>query len=525
NVSLHNLYGPTECAVDVTCYDCRPEDVDPVPIGKPVYNTQIHITDKYLNPVPIGVQGEICIAGMNVGQGYLNKPELTAEKFVDNPFGEGKLYKTGDIGYWREDGNVVFVGRKDSQIKLNGQRIELGEIEAVINSVSGVSSSAVIVKNVNGADILAAFFTGEAEASYVKEACSVKLPSYMLPTAFIHLDKLPLNSSGKLDRKALSVADIELSFEEFSEPENETEKLICEMFSRVLNVENVGRNSDFFRIGGTSLSMISILSEDAFAGVTAADFIRNSTPARLARILAKTEEKSLSYLEPLYKADNAEKALILFPYAGGGAEAFSKLVSDFTKKNKDASVYFVRYLHSFEECEKAADEIINTLGGKNISVYSHCVGAAVALQIIKILEDRKVPVKHYFAGAVIPPSRPNGKNVWNKVSDGMLKAILIKAGAPLNNLPENEVSDLLKRFREDTDFANASFAQMKEKINTPVRIIISKRDLFTVNYMQTAKLWKRYAENPAAIYFMDSKNHYFQSSSTEKIIVILQKYM
>ena len=526
NVGLHNLYGPTECAVDVTYYDCCPEDTDPVPIGKPVYNTGIYIVDKYMLPVPVGVQGEICIAGMNVGQGYLNNPELTAEKFIDNPFGAGTLYRTGDIGYWREDGNVVFVGRKDSQIKLNGQRIELGEIEAVINSVSGVASSAVIVKKTNGADAIAAFFTGEAEASYVKEACSGKFPSYMLPSAFVHLDKLPLNPNGKLDRKALSATDVEFSFEEeFSAPENETEQLICEVFSRVLNVKNVGRNSDFFSMGGTSLSMISILSEDVFAGVTASEFIRNSTPAGLARILAKAEEKSLSYLEPLYKADNAEKALILFPYAGGGAEAFSKLVSDFTKKNKDASVYFVRYLHSFEECEKAADEIINTLGGKNISVYSHCVGAAVALQIIKILEDRKVPVKHYFAGAVIPPSRPNGKNIWNKVSDGMLKAILMKAGAPINNLSENEVSDMLKRFREDTDFANASFAQLKGKINTPVSVIISKRDLFTVNYMQAERLWKRYAENPAGIYFMTSKNHYFQSHSPEKIIVILQKYM
>ena len=526
NVGLHNLYGPTECTVDVSFYDCSPEDTDPVPIGKPVYNTQLYIVDKYKKPVPVGVQGEICIAGMNVGQGYLNNPELTAEKFIDNPFGAGKLYRTGDIGYWREDGNIVFVGRKDSQIKLNGQRIELGEIEAAINGISGVSSSAVIVKKANGADILAAFFTGEADASYIKEVCSESLPSYMVPAAFMHLDKLPLNPSGKLDRKALSATDVELSFEEeFSAPENETEKLICEVFSRVLNVKNVGRNSDFFSMGGTSLSMISILSEDAFEGVTAADFIRNSTPARLARILANAEEKSLAYLEPLYKADNAEKAVILFPYAGGGAEAFSKLVSDFTAGNKDTSVYFVRYLHSSEECEKAAEEIINILRGKNISVYSHCVGAAVALRIIKILEDRKVPVKHYFAGAVIPPSRPNGKNIWNKVSDGMLKAILIKAGAPLNNLSENEVADMLKRFRKDTDFANASFAQLKGKIKTPVSVIISKRDLFTVNYMQAERLWKRYAENPSAIYFMNSKNHYFQNSSTEKIIVILQKFM
>ncbi len=527
NVSLHNLYGPTECSVDVTCYDCRPEDTDPVPIGKPVYNTKMYITDKYMNLVPVGVQGEICIAGVNVGQGYLNNPELTAEKFIDNPFGEGKLYKTGDIGYWREDGNIVFVGRKDSQIKLNGQRIELGEIESVISEVNGILSAAVTVKTANGKDILVAFYSGEeTDVSYLKDYCSAKLPAYMVPGAFVHLEELPLNNSGKLDRKALLQAEVELSAEEaFSEPENETEKLICESFSRVLDVKNVGRNSDFFRMGGTSLSMISILSEDIFENVTAAEFIRNSTPAKLARILRKSAEKTLMYLESLVNGDNSDKVLILFPYAGGGAEAFSKLVNDFTSKNKDASVYFVRYLHSFEECEKAADEIINTLGGKDISVYSHCVGAAVALQVIKILEDRNVPVKHYLAGALIPPSKPKVKNIWNKVSDSMLKVILMKAGAPLNNLPENEIADMLKRFREDTDFANASFSQLKGKINVPVSVIISKQDLFTKNYMQTAKLWKHYAENQTAIYFTDSKNHYFQNSSSEKIIAILQKFM
>ncbi|MBO5395444.1 MAG: amino acid adenylation domain-containing protein [Clostridia bacterium] len=525
-VTLHNLYGPTECAVDVTCYDCRPEDVDPVPIGKPVYNTQIYITDKYLNTVPIGVQGEICIAGMNVGQGYLNKPELTAEKFIDNPFGEGKLYKTGDIGYWRDDGNLVFAGRKDSQIKLNGQRIELGEIEAVINEITGVTSSAVIVKNVNGADILAAFFTGEADVSYIKDVCSVRLPSYMIPGAIIHLDKLPLNLSGKLDRKALSEMDIELSPEgEFAEPENETEKLICEVFSRVLDVKNVGRNSNFFTIGGTSLSMISILSEDIFENITAAEFIRNSTPAKLSRILGKSEGKKLEYLELLHKSDNSEKVLILFPYAGGGAEAFSRLVSDFIQKNKDVSVYFVPYLHTSEECKKVAREIADNLSGKDIFVYSHCVGASVALQIIKILEDRNVPVKHYLAGALIPPSNPRGKNIWNKVSDSMLKAILMKAGAPLELLSENEITDILRRFREDTDFANLSFAGIRGKISTPVSVLISKRDLFTKNHLQTERLWNRYAKKLAGIHFIDSKDHYFQSSSPEKIIEILENSM
>ena len=133
-----------------------------ITIGKPIANTQIYILDKYLQPVPIGVTGELCIAGDNVGAGYLNRPELTAERFIDNPFGEGKLYRTGDLAYWREDGNLVYVGRNDFQVKIRGLRVELGEIENAISMVEGVIQSAVVVrKNDEGRQLICAFYTGK----------------------------------------------------------------------------------------------------------------------------------------------------------------------------------------------------------------------------------------------------------------------------------------------------------------------------------------------------------------------------
>ncbi len=524
-VTLHNLYGPTECAVDVTYYDCKPDDSDPVPIGKPIYNTQMYIVDKYMNLVPIGVQGELCISGVNVGQGYLNNPELTEEKFIDNPFGEGKLYKTGDVAYWREDGNIIFCGRNDFQVKIHGQRIELGEIEAVINGISGVSSSAVIVKNINGTDVLMAFYAGDAaDASFLKECCSDKLPFYMVPGVFVHLDKLPLNSSGKLDRKALAQIDVEPPSDEgFMEPENETEKLICEIFSRILEVENIGKNSDFFRMGGTSLSMISILSEDIFENITAADFIRNSTPAKLARKIVKPAEKTLSYLEPLYISDKTEKTLLLLPFAGGGAEAFSSLVNSMKKKNALMSVYYVRYLHSFEECKKAADEIAAFFKKTDVIFYSHCVGSAVALQIIKELETKEISVKHYFAGASIPPVKPVKMNLWNIVPDGILKTILAKAGADISGLSYEKLREMLISFRKDTDFANISFSELKGKIKTPVSVIISKKDMFTKNYRHARSLWEKYAGNVEQVYYIESDSHYFQSESSERLTDLIVK--
>ncbi len=152
-------------------------------IGKPIANTQVYITDQYGNLLPVGAVGELCIAGDGVGAGYLNRPGLTAEKFVDNPFGTGKLYKTGDLAYWREDGNIGYVGRNDFQVKIRGLRIELGEIENAVSSIDGVMQAVVVVrKNKEDRQLLCAFYTGEGlGAKEIRARLSKSLPKYMLP--------------------------------------------------------------------------------------------------------------------------------------------------------------------------------------------------------------------------------------------------------------------------------------------------------------------------------------------------------
>ena len=519
-VTLHNLYGPTECAVDVTYYDCTPTDTDPVPIGKPIYNTQMHILDKYLKPVPIGVKGEICIAGDGVGQGYINNPELTQEKFIDNPFGEGKLYRTGDNGYWREDGNIVFCGRSDFQVKINGQRIELGEIEAVINTINGIDSSVVIV---NEKDILTAFYTGKNNREKaIRERCAEMLPYYMIPGAIAHIESLPLNQNGKLDRKKLG--GINISFaqkKENEEPINDTERDVCKAFRSVLSVEEIGRNSNFFDLGGSSLSMITLLSEEGFENITASEFIRNPTPSKLAHIMLSRKVENLKYLEPLHITENAERAMILLPFAGGGAEAFSTFVNTLKNTDTRVSVYFMRYLHSQKECNKAAQEIITALSGREITLYSHCVGSAVALHILQNLENVHFPVKHYFAGASIPPANPSRYNTWNIVPDIALKHTLSKAGADFNDISRERMKALLKAFRKDTDFANIGFYDFRKKLTTPVTVIISKSDIFTMNYTDAKKLWLKYAENVIDIHFIDSDSHYFQKDNPADLVKII----
>lgn len=526
-VTLHNLYGPTECAVDVTYYDCSVDETDPVPIGKPIYNTQLYVVNKHMMLCPVGVPGELCITGVNVGQGYICNNVLTAEKFIDNPFGEGKLYKTGDLAYWQKDGNIVFCGRKDNQIKLNGQRIELGEIESVICKISGITSVAVTVKKNNEKDVLIAFYTGkEYDASLIADSCSERLPRYMIPNTFVHLEALPLNQSGKLDRKRLSLTEIGISSEITDDsPINETEEYICDVFKKVLSIDTVSRNRSFFELGGTSLSMISVLCESKFESITAADFLKNSTPAGLALLIEQKNKVNYEYLQELYIPETYDSALILIPFAGGGAEAYSNLVNFLKKRKDDMAVYFVPYLHSSEECEKTAKEIAAVLKKKQIYIYSHCVGYAVALQILKRIEEENVTVKHYFAAASIPPKKNVNKNIWNNVPDKVLCSILVKAGSNLGMLDNETRKKMLEHFRKDTDFAAVSISRFTEKIKIPVTPIISKNDMFTRNYKQARALWLKYCNDVSAVEYIESMTHYFQTDNAHELTNIILRFI
>jgi len=260
---IYNIYGPTEATICVLVNELTRGKL--ITIGKPIANTQIYIVDKYMQPTPIGVTGELCIAGDGVGAGYLNRPELTAEKFVDNPFGEGKLYKTGDLAYWREDGNVVYVGRNDFQVKIRGLRIELGEIENAICGIDGISQAVVVVrKNSEGRQLICAFYTGEEiEAKEIRAHIGKKLPKYMLPHIFAHLNEMPLTSSGKVNRKALPEVDLYAidAAVEYVAPTTEKEEILVSFIEATLGIDKVGIMDNFFDIGGDSLKAIELISK------------------------------------------------------------------------------------------------------------------------------------------------------------------------------------------------------------------------------------------------------------------------
>jgi amino acid adenylation domain-containing protein len=269
HVGLLNAYGPAECSDDVSYHliEAPPEGDDlSVPIGAPVDNTLLYIIDRWLDLAPIGVAGEIAVAGIQVGRGYLNRPDLTAASFVPNPFGHGgqRLYRTGDLGRRRSDGVIEFLGRIDHQVKIRGNRIELGEIEARIASHPDVRSACAVIHEVaKGVHRLVAYVESDSDRCSVDELrrhIRAALPEYMVPEAFVRLDALPLSTNGKVDRKALPAPELERTSSGPSAARSPTEETITQIWMDLLGVAEVGTTDNFFDLGGHSLLAARVAS-------------------------------------------------------------------------------------------------------------------------------------------------------------------------------------------------------------------------------------------------------------------------
>lgn len=295
---LHNLYGPTEAAVDVTYWPCSPDSAKSiVPIGRPVANTQIYVLDRNLEPTPIGVPGELHIGGVQLARGYLNRPELTAEKFIPDPFSKNpgaRLYKTGDLARFLPDGNVEYLGRTDFQVKLRGLRIELGEIESVLGRCEGVLQAVVVVREDQPGDKrLVAYLIPapetELDTESLKKQLKDRLPEYMVPSRFVLVEKFPMTTSGKVDRKILPTPPLEQRDEKARvAPRNEIEEMVASLFAVVLGVPAVGVTDNFFDLGGHSLlagRLLAEIHETTGRQIPLSAMFRGATVESLARLV------------------------------------------------------------------------------------------------------------------------------------------------------------------------------------------------------------------------------------------------
>lgn len=294
---LVNNYGPTENAVVTTSFYVV-RHYKNIPIGKPVSNVRIYIVDEFNRLRPVGFEGELCISGDSLARGYLNNPELTNERFVENPFEIGrKMYKTGDIARWLPDGNIEFLGRMDNQVKIRGNRIELGEIETNIMNYRGVLQALVLAKeDKSGNRFLCAYILAECEirASRLKAYLSKNLPDYMIPAFFIQIDHIPLNANGKIDFQALPELEYnQETHKGFEAPRNGTEELLVNIWQEVLDMNQIGIHDNFFELGGDSIRAIQVsagLSGYGFKMETG-DIFNNPTIAELGNVLVPAGRK------------------------------------------------------------------------------------------------------------------------------------------------------------------------------------------------------------------------------------------
>ncbi len=294
-VDLYNMYGPTEAAIDVTSWLCRPDDVLNVPIGRPVSDTRAYVLDAALRLVPQGTMGELYLGGISLARGYVNRPDLTAERFVASPFGEGgeRLYRTGDLVRWNDAGQLEYLGRIDEQVKVRGFRIELGEVEAQLLQVPGVREAVVVARGTAQGTQLVGYVSGlsagsagassreaadaasdangrddELDGADIRQRLKAALPDYMVPSLIVVLDALPLNANGKIDRKALPAPVFDAG-DAYEAPEGELEIRLAQIWAEALGVERVGRRDNFFELGGHSLLALTLVERMRAAGIRA----------------------------------------------------------------------------------------------------------------------------------------------------------------------------------------------------------------------------------------------------------------
>nr|QEO74214.1 condensation domain-containing protein [uncultured bacterium] len=426
DAQLVNLYGPTEAAIDATAFDCSQSNHPFVPIGRPIDNTRIYILDEHNQPQPVGVPGELHIAGDGLARGYLNRPELTQEKFVANPFTPGtRMYKTGDLARWIDDGTLQYLGRIDTQVKIRGFRIELGEIETRLGQHPAIQDGAVIARGKEADKQLIAFYRAKDTTAdhivqlphdEVRAYLLETLPEYMVPAGFVSLAAIPLNSSGKVDRRALERIDVILAAgREYVAPRNATEQRLVAIWAEVLNraPESIGVHDDFFELGGHSLLAVQLMAKTNrhFQQVLPlAVLFTASDIAAFAKLISGDAAPSFDIVVPIQPDGNA---LPVFAVPGVGGNVLS--LRPLSRTLGDAQPFFalqavgldgktppLRSVEQTAETNIAAMKTVQPTGPYGL--IGHSYGGVVAYEMARILVERGEEVSSLILLDSIAPS-------------------------------------------------------------------------------------------------------------------------
>lgn len=525
---IYNTCGPSENHIWICGCELFDDDIT---LGFPVRNTQIYILDKQRNVLPIGVPGELCVSGDCIGLGYLNRPELNAEKYIPHPFIPGKqLYRTGDLSLFRPDGTIEPLGRMDTQVKIRGLRVELGEIESNICAFSSITNAAVVVIKRDGKDFLCAFYQASAlvDEDELKEKLGQVMPNYMVPNLFIELDAFPMTSSGKIARGILAKYDISSMTvaEEHKAPATELESLICSEFERLLKIEQVSSNLDFFAAGGNSIHVIELLAHlPEEYHLSAKDVYDHPTAEKLAAFIDGHREKKYKTLSQ-FTYGSHQRAVVCFPFAGSDDSTFIDLAAEIKHVDPDISVYALKHANWDELCfEEVVSEVTSIVEiTDSVLFYSHCAGSAMTLKVYQALADQD-KIKHIVMGANVPPTAVKwyGKhlNPWMFTRDTKLLSILSKAGMDTTGLSDTARNKLISQFRVDTKCYFKEMAALAHGISASCTLVVSDADIFTPNVKKVPKLWQPYFIQKLNMEVIHGANHYFHKYRANEVASIL----
>ncbi|MFI9557432.1 amino acid adenylation domain-containing protein [Nonomuraea endophytica] len=548
DTELHNLYGPTEAAVDVTAWRCAPGE-SRIPIGRPVQNTRIHVLDARLRPVPCGVPGELHIGGVQVAPGYHDRPALTADRFVPDPYGPPgtRMYRTGDLARVRRDGAVEFLGRMDNQVKIRGQRVELGEIEAVLREQAGVREALVVAD----ADGLVAYVVTDVQDTDFRAALKEILPDHMVPGVYVTMDALPLSPNGKVDRAALPAPTRTAG--DGAPPTTPAEIAVAEIWGELLGLTDIKADDDFFEIGGHSLVAIQVVArlrkmlapvEGRSVGVM--DLFRHSTVRALAELIegpAPAEDTPRELLHRLTRS-RATPALTLvcFPYGGGSALVYQPLADALPEECALYSMAFPGHdpgrpdepvMPLDEVIDQCVREILDGVEGP-IALYGHCgIGGAVTAEVARRLEAAGRDLEAVYIGAIFPFARPQGRIAGplgrllrsdrlrgDRTYENRMKAM----GNDISGLDEEQVKFMVRNQRRDTLIAEESFTRMlgerAEPLRAPVIAVVGEQDPATDYYRERYREWQ-FLSPTTALVVLNEAGHYYLKYRADDLAQIL----
>jgi amino acid adenylation domain-containing protein len=563
-VQLHNLYGPTEAAVDVSWWDCGRDGPDGVlPIGHPIANTQAYVLDRRLSEAPRGVPGELYLGGVQLARGYLGRPGLTATTFVAHPLAGagGRLYRTGDLVRRLPDGALEFLGRIDNQVKLHGYRIELGEIEQTLTDHPAVREAVVVVRDRGELRHLAAYVAGtDPDPEELREHLRLKLPRYMVPATVTVLPAMPLSHNGKLDRKALpDPAGHPAAPTPVVPPATPREEAVAAVFGAVLGLAEVDVTADFFALGGTSFDAVRAVRR--IEGATVALLAAYPSVRALATMLG-SDDAAPGILLRLTAPGPAAHQLVCVPFGGGSAIAYQALGRTLPAGVALHAVTLPGHepggapdLHPVEEVARECADAVLALPAGPVSVYGHCAGVALAVEVVRLVEAAGRPVSRLFLGASFPfyaagaMGRAVQRGLGALAGRGVLKVSARTVGLTAGDDPDADLAEMrylrsiggfanavdeetlafvMRAFRHDVAEGGRYFTARWSRrggldtppLAAPITFIAGTDDPLTARYEQGVRMWNRFSYD-VALATVPGGTHYFLQDRPDELAAIV----